>query len=740
MQDGLWDGSGILPAAEMAIEDVNNHPDILPNYELKMVWNNSKCAHGATIRSLFHQIYSEPTKLMILGAGCSSQTSTIAETVPPWNLVQVSHASSAPGLDDRDKYPLLFKVHPSEKVTNVARAALMQKFGWKRAALLYTDDGSFNAIMGDLQKVFEQNNITVIVSDTFSDDPRHALQNIQRKDGRIIIAAAFEDNARKILCEAHKLDMTSGIFTWMFPGWYSTDWWKVNDTTCDQADIENAATGSIGFEVSSFTDVDAQTDVSKTAREFTEHYTNLTQNGNYAALEYGPYGYDSVWVVAFALDKASQALRNISKSLEDFTYDSAEIADIIFHSVDKTNITGVTGDIKFDNNGMRIGSTSIHQLQDSSTVTVMRYDDSTGELQETSSSFTWKTESGGPPSDGPLVTTKWKRLNQPLFYVLSTLAVIGDLFVIFIFIMNIRFKHRKIIKLSSPNLNYIICGGSIILYTGVILNGMITDDLTTATEDTDVLALSCIMNTWLFVVGFTATIGTVVAKDWRIYRILTQDKTSKQTIKDWHLICGVSVLVLIDFITMTIWTAVDPQVYEKTFLDTERTGQDVFVEPYILTCSSKSYAWMGVIMAVKGLLLLFGAFIAVETRNIKMNLLNEAKEIALTIYTVLVLAGIGVPINFVVEKNIDFKYGVTSTFVILGTTVMLAACLFPKVYTVLKISVADETIMVANMRAQAVNAPVDKSTVLKIQITQLENKLKKVEDELHSYKSNGVDC
>lgn len=89
---------------------------------------------------------------------------------------------------------------------------------------------------------------------------------------------------------------------------------------------------------------------------------------------------------------------------------------------------------------------------------------------------------------------------------------------------------------------------------------------------------------------------------------------------------------------------------------------------------------MGVIMAVKGLLLLFGAFIAVETRNIKMNLLNEAKEIALTIYTVLVLAGIGVPINFVVEKNIDFKYGVTSIFVILGTTVMLAACLFPKVY------------------------------------------------------------
>lgn len=42
MQDGLWDASGILPAAEMAVEDINNHPNILKDYELRMVWNNSK--------------------------------------------------------------------------------------------------------------------------------------------------------------------------------------------------------------------------------------------------------------------------------------------------------------------------------------------------------------------------------------------------------------------------------------------------------------------------------------------------------------------------------------------------------------------------------------------------------------------------------------------------------------------------------------------------------------------------
>ena len=40
---GTWDGGkGCLPAAQMALEDVNNRTDILPGYELKMIWNDSQ--------------------------------------------------------------------------------------------------------------------------------------------------------------------------------------------------------------------------------------------------------------------------------------------------------------------------------------------------------------------------------------------------------------------------------------------------------------------------------------------------------------------------------------------------------------------------------------------------------------------------------------------------------------------------------------------------------------------------
>ena len=39
---GNWDGSGILPAVEMALDHINHQMDILPEYELRMIWNDTR--------------------------------------------------------------------------------------------------------------------------------------------------------------------------------------------------------------------------------------------------------------------------------------------------------------------------------------------------------------------------------------------------------------------------------------------------------------------------------------------------------------------------------------------------------------------------------------------------------------------------------------------------------------------------------------------------------------------------
>ncbi len=40
--NGAWDGSGCIPAAEMAFDDINARTDILPQYELRPIWNDTK--------------------------------------------------------------------------------------------------------------------------------------------------------------------------------------------------------------------------------------------------------------------------------------------------------------------------------------------------------------------------------------------------------------------------------------------------------------------------------------------------------------------------------------------------------------------------------------------------------------------------------------------------------------------------------------------------------------------------
>ena len=39
---GGWEGSGVVPAIQMAMDDINDREDILPEYELRPIWDNTK--------------------------------------------------------------------------------------------------------------------------------------------------------------------------------------------------------------------------------------------------------------------------------------------------------------------------------------------------------------------------------------------------------------------------------------------------------------------------------------------------------------------------------------------------------------------------------------------------------------------------------------------------------------------------------------------------------------------------
>ena len=66
---------------------------------------------------------------------------------------------------------------------------------------------------------------------------------------------------------------------------------------------------------------------------------------------------------------------------------------------------------------------------------------------------------------------------------------------------------------------------------------------------------------------------------------------------------------------------------------------DVLYIPQLSTCHSEHLdKWMGALYAYKGLLLIFGMYMAWETRNVKIPALNDSQYIGMNIYNVVLMS------------------------------------------------------------------------------------------------------
>lgn len=153
--------------------------------------------------------------------------------------------------------------------------------------------------------------------------------------------------------------------------------------------------------------------------------------------------------------------------------------------------------------------------------------------------------------------------------------------------------------------------------------------------------------------------------------------TNKKVIKKryfWE--CGVEVvpfLVPFSFVT-------DVNVFLFTFQMSKNETTD-FV-PIIEVCASDNQnTWLVIIYIYKGLLLLFGVFLAWETRKVKIPALNDSNYIAVCVYNVVIMSVLAVFINnFVTQGDqVTVSYVLLALCILFMTTATLCLLFVPKV-------------------------------------------------------------
>ncbi|XP_077862210.1 gamma-aminobutyric acid type B receptor subunit 2-like [Saccoglossus kowalevskii] len=465
--------------------------------------------------------------------------------------------------------------------------------------------------------------------------------------------------------KAYKQGMYGSSYAWFIPGFYSEGWWKTKDPNVDCTSNELRIAMQSAIEtVQDAKRYDNVTSINgETFAEYEERYHHVI-NSTPAYSEIIPHmwhslGYDAVWSVALALNASIDdvALMKMNdtpgtsrdKRLDDFTYTDNEMAAIFRKSFQNVSFQGTSGKVCFDKNQDRIGRVGISQI--------------------------W---GGEPPLDEQSWSYKVVTVGKALFVTAYILSSIGIAAAVVFLGFNIKYRNHGLIKMSSPRMNNIIVFGSMLVYMSIVSMGLLNAPFYIPIH---MRSISCVVSKWLICIGFTLSFGSMFAKTWRVHRIFTTLKARTLVMKDIGLITFVCILCVVDVVVLTTWQIVDPYL---AFLEdmhdfmSDDTITKTLYQRYSCTSQFEWY-WTGSICGIKGLLLLFGCFLAFETRNVQVEGLNDSRQISISVYNIMVSSIVVISLSFALKSDPFLGFAFVMFPIWICTSMTLSMMFIPKV-------------------------------------------------------------
>ncbi|KAH3692853.1 hypothetical protein DPMN_194607 [Dreissena polymorpha] len=644
---GWVGGAAVKLPVKLALEDIRANGSILPGYNITYDFIDSQCSPGIAVYRMFEKFHTEPPYHMVLGDGCSTGSEATSQVSYLWNLTQLSFGSSSPTLSDRTRFPKFFRLAVPDQKLNDLRIHMMKNlFNWNIVATIHQAEEFFSVVIDDFVEKATANNITLLSQEIFMHDPHTRVKNLKNHDARIIMTAMYEDRARSVLCAAYKVGLFGPKIVWVFVGWFSTNFWFVRDPLidCTPEQMALAAEGAFLSSATYYNPVDETGVGGLTASEYLnrwEIHPDHTPDLDPFKFVLGQ-SYDHIWMAALALDCADKKLRSIGhpKTIGDFTYKDSDIGEIVFQCMGNQSIIGMSGRISFAKGGADPDkSILLQRIQGGNRINLGYYRQDTypNRFDWIPDALKWKDNK--IPRDSTFVIRKEIVIPPNLYITLCVFAGLGIIFSFLFLSFNIYYRNNRIVKLSSPNINNVLLFGCVLCYVTVFIRP--TENVTSAT---------C------------------------------------QTIKDIQLFAIIAIIVLLLTAILIVWQLVSPFEVETHELDLEKdmVGNDVEVRFFVQTCVSKqSTYFVWTLYIIEGMMLSFGAFLAWETRHVTIEALNDSHQIGICLYNVVILSAVGLTLSLVLENQMVLLYGITSGFLIFGTTLTQLFVFVPKVHAVL---------------------------------------------------------
>ncbi|XP_076681507.1 gamma-aminobutyric acid type B receptor subunit 2 isoform X2 [Andrena cerasifolii] len=665
-------GRGVMPSVKLAVDHINEDPSVLRNYRLHMWWNDTECNAAVGVKAFFDMMHSGPHKVMLFGAACTHVTDPIAKASKHWRLTQLSYADTHP-MFTSNSFPNFFRVVPSENAFNAPRVALLIHFNWTRVGTIYQNEPRYALAHNRLVADLDDNKMEVVETQSFATEVSSALEKLKEKDVRIILGNFNEIWARRIFCEAYKFGMFGRKYQWVIMGTYGEKWWLLPDGGCAPSELSEALHGAILTDLLPLTTEERYTVSGITPDQYRVEYDS--RRGTEYSRFHG-YTYDGIWAVALAIQHVARRIRHYrrNQTISDFRYRDVLWEKLFLEALRNTSFEGVTGPVRFYDNE-RKAYILLKQFQSGSEVKVGEFDGVTGVLDlARGQPLVWRGRS--PPKDRTLHIIEQSTVNITIYAVITSAASVGIIMAAIFLAINIKYRNQRYIKMSSPHLNNLIIVGCMLTYSSVIFLGL-DSQLSSITA----FPYICTARAWLLMAGFSLAFGSMFSKTWRVHSIFTDVKLNKKVIKDYQLFMVVGVLLFIDLGIMTTWQVADPFYRETKQMEPypHPSSEDIIIIPENEYCqSNRMTVYLSCIYAYKGLLMIFGAFLAWETRHVSIPALNDSKYVGMSVYNVVIMCVTGAAISFVLADKQDAMFIMLAVFIIFCSTATLCLVFVPK--------------------------------------------------------------
>ncbi len=703
----------LLPAALVALDEINSSPDILPDYHLTLDPRDSRgcdVLHATTefIDSIAGRIRDNDSpdsfNLGVLGPGCEAATEAVAGVIDrslrlPVVSYGLDHLRTTLRGSDK-QISTLFYVSRSILVTMQSAISLLRHLNWtERVAFVSEDSSDFflstieNVVRSDVDddtvlsgngNANESIPLSVFVKlPTESRDSTLMIQtffeDIRENGTRVIVALVSQRIAAQLICMGQKETIPGDGFLYVFVGTYSENWWQteVNYCTLTAEAVQSViiVSGSIINPDSNAILASGNT-IHDFKVEFLHRRSMWCDSSAYKSDIVDPLAglvYDAVWATALALNQSTDFIDDaVERGVQ---YDQTALQAVI-GALKSVNFSGITGTVQFGED--RIGAESVQQIQGGGLVVV-------GMLAEGEFSpfvdFQWNG-SDATPDDTVREDAEGVQTYLLILGLLFTVA--GVVFAVVTWVFNCYYSKHRILRASSQKLNYVIIIGVIFGYMTVLLLTILESPLGGLMSDELFKAL-CLIRIWMLSLAFTFTYGTLLARAWRIYRVFTNPWKASRPYKDYHLMLMVLGLAAIDCAILITWTIIDP--YRRFPVETE-IDYDSFSRCVFSSCSSTNVTiWLPVLSIFKvGVIILgLGIIILVRREVVARKIFDDTKSLALALYITAIAFLIGVPLTilFLLANSVVFSYVASSVWVNISSSGTLVCVFMPKVYHIM---------------------------------------------------------